>query len=281
MKRLLLILSMALLMLPLGASAKTKAEKMGWKLAVQSWTFHKQDLCASIDRTVELGLKYLEVFPGQRIGGKWGDTAFNYNLSAEQCKELRAYAASKGVKIVGSGVFVPAKSEEWAKEFAFAKRMKLEYITCEPALEDWDTVEALAKKTGIKVSVHNHPKPSTYWSPLNLMDAVGKRGTFIGSCADVGHWLRCGLMPVECMKVLNGRIISLHFKDIVDGADWEAMHDTVWGEGIIKMESLLKELKSQGFKGYFAIEYEYNWDNSMPEIKKSIDNFNAMVERLK
>ena len=59
------------------------------------------------------------------------------------------------------------------------------------------------------------------------------------------------------------------------------MHDTVWGEGIIRMPSLLRELKRQKFKGWFAIEYEYNWDNSMPEIRKSIENFNRMVEELR
>ena len=178
-------------------------------------------------------------------------------------------------------MFVPGKSEEWQREFAFAKTMKLEYISCEPALEDWDLVESLARKTGIKVSVHNHPKPSAYWNPMNLLKAINGRSRLAGSCADVGHWLRCGLMPVECMRVLDGRIVSLHFKDIVDGGDPEAMHDTVWGEGIIKTPSLLRELKRQKFKGWFAIEYEYNWDNSMPEIKKSIENFNRMVEELR
>lgn len=279
MKRLLYIL--VLLVLPLSVAGKTKAEKLGWKLAVQTWTFHNTDLCTTIDKTVELGVKCLEVFPGQRLGGKWGDKLFDYNLDAATCKELRKYAASKGVRIVGTGVFVPGKPEEWQREFAFAKTMKLEYISCEPAPEDWDLVESLARKTGIKVSVHNHPKPSAYWNPMNLLKAINGRSRLAGSCADVGHWLRCGLMPVECMRVLDGRIVSLHFKDIVDGGDPEAMHDTVWGEGIIKMPSLLRELKRQKFKGWFAIEYEYNWDNSMPEIKKSIENFNRMVEELR
>lgn len=278
MKRLIAIL--ALLVLPFVAGAKSKAEKLGWKLAVQSWTFHTVDLCAAIDKTAELGVKYIEVFPGQTIGGEWGGKKFDYNLDAAACARLRKYAATKGVRIVGSGVFVPTDKNEWSKEFAFAKRMKLEYITCEPPLEDWDLVEKLAVKTGIRVSVHNHPKPSLYWSPVNLLDAISSRSKLIGSCADVGHWLRCGLMPVECMRMLEGRIVSLHFKDIVDGGDPEAMHDTVWGEGIIGMPQMLRELKAQKFKGYFAIEYEYNWGKSMPEIRKSIENFNRMADAL-
>lgn len=278
MKRLLYIL--VLLLLPYSVSAKTKAEKMGWNLAIQTFTFYPTDLCTVIDKSLELGVKYLEVFPGQKIGGKWGDKKFDYNLDASACKELLEYTKRKGVKIVGTGVFVPGKSDEWEREFAFAKSMKLDYISCEPALEDWNLVERLAKKTGIKISVHNHPQPSEYWTPMNLLNAINHRSKLLGSCADVGHWLRCGLMPLECMRVLDGRIVSLHFKDIVDGDDFESMHDTIWGEGIIKMPSLLRELKRQKFKGWFVIEYEYRVGDLMGAIKKSIENFNRMVEEM-
>ena len=56
--------------------------------------------------------------------------------------------------------------------FQLARDMKMEYITCEPPLALWDQVEALSKKYGIKVSVHNHPKPSDYWQPANLLAAI-------------------------------------------------------------------------------------------------------------
>ncbi|MEE1240929.1 MAG: hypothetical protein U0K56_04235 [Bacteroidaceae bacterium] len=39
---------------------------------------------------------------------------------------------------------------------------------------------------------------------------------------------------------------------------------------------MLEELKAQRFKGYFAIEYENNWDNSVPDIVKCIDYFNKV-----
>lgn len=90
----------------------------------------------------------------------------------------------------------------------------MEFITCEPALEDWDLVEKLSKQYGIKISVHNHPQPSDYWKPENLLQAISDRSHSLGSCADVGHWRREGLDQIECLKKLKGRLISLHFKDI-------------------------------------------------------------------
>ena len=37
---------------------------------------------------------------------------------------------------------------------------------------------------------------------------------------------------------------------------------------------MLNELKRQNFSGYFTIEYEYNWENSVPDIRQCIDYFN-------
>ena len=58
------------------------------------------------------------------------------------------------------------------------------------------------------------PIPSTYWNPDNLISSISSRSKKIGSSADVGHWRREGLNQIDCLKKLEGRIISLHFKDI-------------------------------------------------------------------
>jgi sugar phosphate isomerase/epimerase len=259
----------------------TKAEQAGWRLGVQSYTFHKFPLVEALDKTQELGLKYIEVYPGHKLGGKWGDTVFDFNLDKATQDELKALAASKGITIVGAGVYVADKSEDWNKMFQFAKDMGLEFITCEPALEDWDLVEKLSKETGIKISVHNHPKPSEYWTPDNLLSAISERSELLGSCADVGHWRREGLDQLECLKKLDGRIISLHFKDIAPKVDGETeQHDVIWGTGILDVKEMLKILKEQGFKGVFSIEYEYNWDNSVPDIKKSVEYFNQVANEI-
>ena len=175
------------------AAAQRKAEQMGWRLAIQSYSFHRFPLTEALDKTQKLGLKYIEVYPGHKLGGKWGDKVFDFNLDTQTQQELKALAASKGIKIVATGVFVTNKSSDWDKMFAFAKSMGLEFITCEPALDDWDKVEQLSKETGIKISVHNHPQPSDYWRPELLLKAISGRSELIGSCSDVGHWRKEGV----------------------------------------------------------------------------------------
>ncbi len=262
-------------------SNRTKAEQAGWDLSVQSFTFHKFNLMEALDKTRELGVKYIEVYPGHKLGGKWGDKVFDFNLDEQTQKELREIAEEKGVRIVGSGVFVSDSKEDWEKMFRFAKSMDLEFITCEPPLELWDYVEELSDKYGIKVSVHNHPQPSDYWNPQNLLDAIAERSENIGSCSDVGHWNREGLNHLDCLRKLNGRIISLHIKDIKpkeEGVEWQ--DDTIWGQGCLGIKDMLEILKEQQFKGYLSIEYEYNWDNSVPDIKKCLEEFNRVTDEI-
>ena len=252
-----------------------------WRLAIQSYTFHKYTFVVALEKTQELGIKYIEAFPGHKLGGKWGDKVFSYELDAQTQKELRDFAASKGIKIIGTGVFVPNSASEWEKMFSFARNMDMEFITCEPALSDWDIVEKLSRETGVQVSVHNHPKPSEYWNPDNLLEAISGRSYLIGSCADVGHWSREGLNPIDCLKKLEGRIISLHFKDILSAKKGEKeRHDVIWGSGSLDVKAMMKELARQNFNGVFSIEYEYNWENSVPDIKKCIQYFKEEAAKL-
>lgn len=255
-----------------------KAEAHGIYLAVQSYSFHLFSVVEALEKTQELGIKYIEIYPGHKLGSKWGDKVFDFNMDTKTRKEIKALAESKGIKIIATGVFVANNTEDWEKMFAFAKEMDMEFITCEPALKDWDLVETLSNKYNIKVAVHNHPKPSNYWNPDLLLQAISARSKNIGSCADVGHWRREGLNQIDCLKKLEGRIISSHFKDIApkeEGGDEQ--HDVIWGTGILNVKGMLEELKRQEFKGYLSIEYEYNWENSIPDIQQCIAYYNKIA----
>jgi sugar phosphate isomerase/epimerase len=260
---------------------QTIAERNGWRLGIQSYTFHLFPLTEALDKTRELGIKYIEIYPGHTLGGKWGDQVFGFQMDEQTRKEVKELAGSMGLKIVGTGVFVTDKADEWEKQFTFAKAMDMEFITCEPAVADWSLVEELAKKYDIKVAVHNHPQPSAYWTPDSLLQQIAQRSKLIGSCADVGHWRREGLDQIDCLKKLEGRIVSLHFKDIIAKQQGEAeQHDVIWGTGILDVKGMLNELKRQRFEGVFSIEYEYNWENSVGDIKQCTDYFNELVNEI-
>ncbi|NLF56616.1 MAG: sugar phosphate isomerase/epimerase, partial [Candidatus Hydrogenedens sp.] len=134
---------------------------------------------------------------------------------------------------------------------------------------------------GINVAIHNHPKPSMYWDYNKVLEAVEGLSPRVGSCADTGHWPRSGVNPLEAVKALAEakRIISFHFKDLNEFGNREA-HDVIWGTGVCNVKDIMAELKSQNVKGVFSIEYEHNWENSLPEISRCVENFEKFAQEL-
>ncbi|WP_418894773.1 sugar phosphate isomerase/epimerase family protein [Limibacterium fermenti] len=258
---------------------QTKADKQGWHLSMQSYTFHLFSVMESLDKTQDLGIRFIEIYPGQKLGNGFGDDVFGYQLNDGQQKKLRQEAKKRNIRIVSSGVWV-ANREEWEAVFSFAKKMKMEFISAEPAREDWDVVEALAKKYRIKVATHNHPNENSYWKPEILLKNIGQRAPLLGACADVGHYKRMDIEPVSALKQLEGRIVSLHFKDIAPKGEDGILEDVVWGTGVLNVKDMMQELKRQHFKGYFTIEYEADWENNLPQIKQSIEYFNQVVNEI-
>ena len=50
----------------LPVQAQTKAEANGWKLAIQSYSFHRFTLMEALDESQELGIKYIEIYAGHK-----------------------------------------------------------------------------------------------------------------------------------------------------------------------------------------------------------------------
>jgi sugar phosphate isomerase/epimerase len=249
-----------------------------WKLGVQMWTFHYFPFVTALDKVDSSGIKYIEAFPGQTLGagmeGKFGIT-----MSEADKTKLKELLKSKGIRIIAMGVIVPRTIDDWKKYFDLAKEFGLSYITAEPLKNQWDQVDSLAGIYKIKVAIHDHPKPNVYWSPDSVLAAtVGHPN--LGSCADVGHWSRNGLNPVDCLKKLEGHIFGVHLKDIKEFNNTHAA-DTVVGKGINDFPAIFAELKRQNFKGMLSIEQESNWYNNVPDVISTRNFFEQQVAKLK
>ncbi|MHC4789795.1 MAG: hypothetical protein ACYS8K_11455, partial [Planctomycetota bacterium] len=48
------------------ADGAPDAEKLGWRLGCQAWTFNRLTFFETVDRNASLGLKVIEAFPGQK-----------------------------------------------------------------------------------------------------------------------------------------------------------------------------------------------------------------------
>ena len=53
-----------------------------------------------------------------------------------------------------------------------------------------------------------------------------------------------------------------------------------WGTGCLQLRQILTHLRDMKWKGYLAIEYEANWLNSVPDIRKSLQYFDTLSEEV-
>lgn len=261
------------------AEAKSKVTpKKDWKLAVQAWSFNRFTFAEALDKMNEAGVKYVEMYPGQKIGGGIEGTT-HFSMSEETQKQLKKLIKRKGIKLINYGVATCNKAEEWEKLFQFANAMGIETITSEPKFKDMELVDRLANKYRVNLAIHNHPKATRYWNPDIVLKSLKGRSDRIGACCDNGHWMRSEIEPIEGYEKMKGKIISLHFKDMNEFGKREA-HTVPFGTGVHNIKKSLNKLRSIGFKGVFTIEYEFNWNNPLPDIKKSVNYFNRLVSEL-
>ncbi|MCU0784280.1 MAG: sugar phosphate isomerase/epimerase [Verrucomicrobia bacterium] len=279
-------------LLPAFAQNQSPAGQLGWTLAVHSYTFQKFPIFEAIDKTAALGVKHMSISGSVNLPDADGKfvKASTIGLSTKDAAAITARMKEKGLDttFVNMGVVKPGINEaESRRIFEGAKRLGIPVLVAEPETHDkmeelgpvMDVVEKLAKEYNIKVAIHNHPGPKNfYWNPETVAAAVKGRSPLLGACADVGHWARSGLDPVACLKKLEGRVITLHFKDLNEPGP--KAHDVPWGTGVSNAKGMLVELQRQQFKGAICVEYEYHWDNSSPEIAQSVAWFNATCAEL-
>jgi sugar phosphate isomerase/epimerase len=249
------------------------AEKLGWRLGCQAWTFNKYTFFDAIDKTAALGLKYIEAFPGQPVS-KEISAQFGEGMSAEQRDAVKKKLGDTGVKLVNFGVV----GINGRKTFDFARDMGIETIVSEPKEGDFEKLKLgeLCDEYAINIAIHDHPYPSHYWYPETVLKVTKGLSKRIGSCCDTGHWPRSALYSVECLKMLKGRIVSFHFKDLNKyGHD---AHDVPWGTGINNVKAMLTEVHQQGVKAVFSIEYEHEF--TMPELARCVSYFNKVATEL-
>lgn len=270
----LLLVLVLMLAQPLMAQQNSSGEELDWKLGVQAYTFKNFTFTEALDKIRSIDLEYVEAYPGQKIGNGIEGT-MHYNMDDKTRQKVKELLDSKGIEIAAYGVVQGKNEQDWRNLFEFAKDMDIKIINSEPAPEDLDMVNRLAGEYDITVALHNHPKPSTYWHPDTVLKSVKGREN-IKANADVGHWVRSGMNPVKNLKKLEGHIVSLHFKDLNEKS--REAHDVPWGTGISNVQAMVNELKRQDFEGVISVEYEHNWDNSLPEIEKSVNYFKKIAE---
>jgi type 1 glutamine amidotransferase/sugar phosphate isomerase/epimerase len=261
--------------------ARTAQEKLGWRLGIEAYTFHKFTFFETIDKTRELGVPYVGGLSFQPVS-KEINRNFDPQLSDDELEKVRLKLAQAGVRMLTYYIQdIPADEVQARKIFEFGRKMGIETFMSEPRVDALDTIERLADEYRINVALHNHDAKASpdYWSPAGILKACKGRSARIGACADVGYWIRSGIDPVEGVRQLGHRLITIQMHDLNEKGP--QAHDVPWGAGAVGIEKLLGEMRRLSLRPtMIGLEYSYNWLESMPEIRQSAEFFDSVTLRL-
>src|SRR5262245_52912472 len=176
---------------PAGKRDDTAAEKIGFRLGTQAYTFRDRTLFEAIDTAHRLGLKYMELYGGQGLSPEKKDVKVVPEMAAADLAMLKKKLAEAGIKAVSYGV-IELKNDEadCRRYFEFGRALGVENLSAEPTPDSFALLDKLVAEFKINIAIHNHPKPSRYWDPDVVLKAIAGHDKRIGACADTGHWPR-------------------------------------------------------------------------------------------
>lgn len=254
-------------------SSRNTAPPPKWKTGIALYSFNRHSFTAALDKVDSAGVRYVEGFSFYMLGKAFNDSTMAA-LSPAGISRMRKMLEDKGISM--ASIYADAHNmEEWRKYFDMAKALGAQYLTCEPAKDQWDVADSLAGVYGIRIAIHEHARGSSaYWHPDSVLAALEGHPNF-GVCADLGHWARSGLKPEDCLKKLKGHILGVHLKDIDSFNNLNA-EDVMVGTGVINFAAVVHELKSQGFNGMIYVECEHKMENNLEDVIQSINYFNKL-----
>jgi L-ribulose-5-phosphate 3-epimerase len=289
MKRIIISVVCAVLIFSVLSSTKTEDKNISsettfsnakdWKFGVALWTFHTFSFSQSLDKTDSAGLKYIEPNNFTKTGPELKDSMMMM-LSPAGVQKVRSMIAKRG--LICESIYVGGGGDinAWKKQFELAKNLGVKFITTEPPLNMWNSIDSLAGIYKIKVAIHEHWRGfSHYWDPDTTLMALKGHPNF-GVCADLGHWPKSGINPLDAIKKLSGHIIAIHLKDIAAYND-ATLKDVPVGTGVVDFPAIFQELKKQGFKGHIYIERDAeDLPSNLPSVIQTVKYYNEPIKKL-
>lgn len=242
---------------------------LGWRIGPQIYSFNRFPFDEAIKKVKQTGAMSFELYSGQRLT-KDGDVKVGPGMSKDNIKRFKELCAEAGCVPHAMGVCGADRAHA-----DFASAIGISNINVEPGFDRLPEVNKIAEEYNLNIGLHNHPKPSIYWDPNLVAEKLKDCGPRVGACCDTGHWLRSGLDPLECIKILKGRIFSFHIKDLN-----KDKRDIPLGKGECKIEEILREVAAQGVRAPFSIEYESDWDNNVGFVTEGIKFFNETAKKI-
>jgi sugar phosphate isomerase/epimerase len=257
------------------------AEKLGWRLCIQQYTFRDRSLYEMLDMMVKMGVRNIEPAFFLPLSKEKPDLKSGESLSAEDRKEMKKRMDDLGIKMPSYYGPLEADKTKYRGVFDFAKEMGVETIVAEPPIETLADIDKLCEEYKINLAIHNHPEGSgsAYWNPDAFVKAVEGKSPRIGGAPDTGHWVRSGLDTLESLKKYQKRILVVHLKDAAESGKRDS-RDVPLGTGKANYAAILKQVYDWKWRGVMTVEYEHQSPQLVEEVAacvKYVEDFATKV----
>jgi len=176
---------------------------IGWRVGVHARSFPQATFFEAVDKTVAAGAKSIEGDAGQKVSAEISRN-FDWNLADTEIAAVRQKLRSAGVTMPAYYTHdIPEGEEAARKLFQFAKSLGVETIVSEPAAGQLAAIDKLASEYGINVALVDRDAKTA-------IEALEGRSKRMGVCPDIGAWMANNVKPLDGLKAVKDRLISLH-----------------------------------------------------------------------
>lgn len=260
------------------AAVQEKDPFGGFTVGIQSYTYRQFTLEKALGEIQNLGVRNVELYRGH----------VPTTATEDQIKAVRNLLEKHRVTPVAFGVESFSKDHAANRRlFEFARRLGVRYLTADPSMDSFDSLDKLVAEFKIGIAIHPHgpvgKQLHRWYSAEEIMKAVRDRHRLIGSCLDTGHLIRSAqepfnrrLDPAQQVRAMGARNFGMHLKD----HDNKRRTDVVFGRGVLDVPAVLRALREVKFQGYIAIEYEANPANPTADVRACLDVFRDAVRKI-
>jgi len=248
-----------------------KAEKLGWRICCQMYTFRDRSFYEGLEVVTGLGVRRVEPAFFLPLSKERPDLKTGESLPPDQRREMKQRMADLGITMPNYYAPIEGDKSTYRKTFDFAREMGVETLVAEPPGEMFETLDGLCQEYKINLAVHNHPEGSgsKYWNPDTFMKACAGCSPRIGACPDTGHWVRSGLDTLASLRKYGKRIRAVHLKDAAESGKRDS-RDVPLGTGAGHFTALLQQFYDWKWQGVMTVEYEHLSPQLIPDVAQCV-----------
>ncbi len=251
----------------------------GVLIGVQSYSFRDRLLEGAVQAIADVGIGSCEVASGHLEGGFGGSPKKNR-------EELRQWRLSVpldefeavGKKFRDAGIDVYAYNYSFKDDFTdaeiergfeMAQAIGAKVITASANVSTAASIDRYAKKYKMRVGMHNHSniRENEFATPDDFDRARRGNSDYIAINLDIGHFTAANFDAVDYLDKHHDDILTLHIKD----RKRDQGANVPFGEGDTPIREVLALLREKRSKIPANIEYEYDGDDTVEEVRKCFD----------